>query len=113
MFEPLEQCIRNWMKQAERDESKRQDGLTALEKEELGLLRRENRMLREEREHGAAWFARDTGKIAPEISLLARVPGQRTPETRTTWWSEWSSNFRYSLWGESEANRDRQTWQQR
>ena len=65
-FEPSEQCIRNWVKQAERDEGKRQDGLTTAEKEELGRLRRENRALREERAilaKAAAWFARETGKI--------------------------------------------------
>ena len=27
-FEPSEQCIRNWVKQADRDAGKRQDGLT-------------------------------------------------------------------------------------
>ena len=65
-FEPSEQCIRNWVKQAERDSGKRQDGLTTAEKEELGRLRREVRTLREERAilaKAAAWFARETGKI--------------------------------------------------
>ena len=65
-FEPTEQCIRNWVKQADRDSGKRQDGLTTAEKEELGRLRRENRALREERAilaKAAAWFARETGKI--------------------------------------------------
>jgi transposase len=65
-FEPSEQCIRNWVKQADRDSGKRQDGLTSAEKEELSRLRREVRMLREERAilaKAAAWFARETGKI--------------------------------------------------
>ena len=65
-FEPSEQCIRNWVKQADRDGGKRQDGLTTAEKEELGRLRREVRSLREERAilaKAAAWFARETGKI--------------------------------------------------
>ena len=65
-FEPSEQCIRNWVKQAERDSGKRQDGLTTAEKDELARLRRENRALREERAilaKAAAWFARETGKI--------------------------------------------------
>jgi transposase len=65
-FEPSEQCIRNWAKQADRDSGRRQDGLTTAEKEELGRLRRENRVLREERAilaKAAAWFARETGKI--------------------------------------------------
>jgi len=67
-FEPSEQCIRNWVKQADRDSGKRQDGLTSEEKAELGRLRRENRTLREERTilaKAAAWFARETGKIPP------------------------------------------------
>ncbi len=67
-FEPSEQCIRNWVKQADRDSGKRQDGLTSAEKEEIGRLRREVRALREERAilaKAAAWFARETGKIPP------------------------------------------------
>src|SRR5881396_495412 len=66
-----EECIRNWVKQAERDGGKRQDGLTTAEKEELGRLRREVRTLREERAilaKAAAWFARETGKIPPGSS---------------------------------------------
>jgi transposase len=65
-FEPSSQAIRNWVRQAERDEGRRSDGLTTAEKEELGRLRRENRTLREERAilaKAAAWFARETGKI--------------------------------------------------
>jgi transposase len=65
-YEPSAQAIRNWLRQAERDEGKRGDGLTTAEKEELGRLRREVRTLREERAilaKAAAWFARETGKI--------------------------------------------------
>jgi transposase len=65
-FEPSEQCIRNWVKQSDRDSGTRQDGLTTAEKEELSRLRREVRTLREERAilaKAAAWFARETGKI--------------------------------------------------
>jgi transposase len=62
-FEPSAQCIRNWVRQADRDAGRRQDGLTTAEQEELRRLRRENRTLREEREilkNAAAWFARET-----------------------------------------------------
>jgi transposase len=49
-FEPSAQAIRNWVRQADRDAGRRQDGLTTAEQEELRRLRRENRALREERE---------------------------------------------------------------
>ena len=42
----------------------RSDGMTTSEREELNRLRRENRVLREEREtlsKAAAWFAQETG----------------------------------------------------
>ena len=69
-FEPTAQAIRNWMAQAERDEGRRQDGLTTTERDELQRLRRENERLREEREilkKAAAWFAQET-KAAPNGS---------------------------------------------
>ena len=65
-FECCASAIRNWVRQADRDEGRREDGLTSLELEELRRLRRENRQLREEREipkKAAAWFARETGTI--------------------------------------------------
>ncbi|HKK26472.1 MAG TPA: transposase, partial [Gemmatimonadota bacterium] len=47
-LEPSETTIRNWLRQAERDEGVRNDGPTTEEKEELRRLRRENRQLRME-----------------------------------------------------------------
>ena len=57
--------LRNWVKQAERDEGKRPGGLSGNEREELHRLRRENQTLRMEREivkKAAAFFARETGE---------------------------------------------------
>jgi transposase len=57
-FEPTVETIRQWVKQAELDEGLRSDGLTTGERDELTRLRRENRVLREEREilsKAAAW----------------------------------------------------------
>jgi len=65
-FEPSEQTIRNWVKQAELDTGQRTDGLTTEERTELRQLRRENRQLKLEREilkKAAAWFARETGAV--------------------------------------------------
>ncbi len=70
-FEPTAQSIRNWVAQADRDDGRRQDGLTTEERDELRRLRRENKTLREEREilkKAAAWFARETGSIPPKDS---------------------------------------------
>ena len=63
-FEPTAQSISNWVGQAARDQGVRKDGLTTDEKEELRHLRRENKILREEKEilrKAAAWFAEETG----------------------------------------------------
>ena len=49
-FEPSEQTIRNWVKQAELDGGQRKDGLTTAEQAELRELRRENRQLKLERD---------------------------------------------------------------
>lgn len=65
-FEPSEQTIYAWLKQAGRDDGKRADGLSTTEHEELRRLRKENRQLRQEREilaKAAAWFARETDSL--------------------------------------------------
>ncbi len=70
-FEPTAQTIQNWVRQADRDQGLRQDGLTSDEREELRRLRRENKQLRIEREilsKAAAWFARETDAIPGKSS---------------------------------------------
>src|SRR5215813_6028425 len=70
-FEPTPRTIRLWLKQAERDEGRRSDGLTTAEREELSRLRRENRQLKVEREilsKAAAWFARETKAVPSKDS---------------------------------------------
>jgi transposase len=61
-FEPTAQTIANWVKQADLDEGKRNDGLTTDDRAELAQLRRENKVLREERDilkKFAAWSAQE------------------------------------------------------
>lgn len=62
-FEPTAQAIRNWVKQDDLDQGRREDGLTTEDRAELRRLRRENKQLRMDREilaKAAAWFARET-----------------------------------------------------
>ena len=57
-----ETAVRRWVAQTDIDAARR-DGLTTAEREELSRLRRENRVLREEREilrKAAAFFAKET-----------------------------------------------------
>ena len=83
-FEPSAQAIRNWVRQADRDAGRRQDGLTTVEQEEVRRLRRENRALREEREilrKAAAWFERETwsGGGASVDQSRCGLEGQERP----------------------------------
>ena len=58
-----ESCLRNWIARADVDEG-RKDGVTTSEHEELVRLRRENRVLRMEKEilgKAAAFFATENG----------------------------------------------------
>ncbi len=49
-FEPTAQMISAWVRQADRDEGRRDDGLTSGERVELQKLRKENKRLRQERD---------------------------------------------------------------
>jgi len=70
-YEPTAHAIRNWVKQADVDEGRRDDDLVTAERDELRRLRRENERLREEREilkKAAAWFAQETEKTSKRSS---------------------------------------------
>src|SRR5262245_55643540 len=60
----------------------------------------------------AAPLSQDPAK-ARRFLGCSLVAGAKSLQPQTRWRSEWNSNFQYPLWGESEANRDRQTRQQR
>jgi transposase len=73
-FEPSGHSIRAWVAQADKNEGRREEaapGLTAVERDELARLRRENKQLRLERDilsKAAAWFARETGTLPSSSS---------------------------------------------
>jgi transposase len=70
-FEPSAPSIRAWVRQADLDEGTRTDGATSDEREELARLRRENKVLREEREilkKFAAWSVQEANRTPPKRS---------------------------------------------
>jgi transposase len=76
------EALRGWMKQAALDAGNRTDGLNTTEREDLGRLRRENRVLEQEREilvKAAACFARESATRRAGIGSSPR----RRPRTRS------------------------------
>lgn len=70
-FEPCTATIHGWIKQADRADGHRIDGLTSHERDELRRLRRENRQLRQERDilaKAAAWFAQSDATLSRSLS---------------------------------------------
>ncbi|MCM3885222.1 IS3 family transposase [Frankia sp. R82] len=88
-YGPSGQSIRNWVREASRQDDTRADEISAAEREELNRLRKENRQLREERDilRKANDFLRDgdrsdmkfalidAEKTHHSVSVLARVLG--------------------------------------
>ena len=70
-FEPCVATIHGWIKQAERDEGVRDDGLTSAERDELRRLRRENKQLRQERDI----LSKGEPLKAPLVQAQWRTPG--------------------------------------
>ena len=65
-FEPSEQTIQNWVKQADLDEGLWSDGLTTEARKEIQRLKQDVKRLWMERDipkKAAAWFARESGSI--------------------------------------------------
>jgi transposase len=72
-YEPTAQTIRSWVAEARALEQGRpKDELGVNEKEELRRLRREVKILRQEKEilkKAAIWFARESGQLPDESTV--------------------------------------------
>jgi transposase InsO family protein len=78
-FEPSAEAIRQWVKQADRDDGRRGNGLTSAERDELYRLRRENRRLRQEAE-GVLVGRKRIARLMRSAGL-AGVSRRRRPRT--------------------------------
>ena len=77
-IEPSAQAIQNWVADADRRDGRQEPklaaadaALTAMERDELARLGRDNKQLWLERDilsRAAAWFARETGVVPPGSS---------------------------------------------
>ena len=80
-FECSASTICNWVRQVERDEGRREDGLRSSDLEELRRLRREVRQLREEREILAKATAGSLGRPARYGRSLRAREGEPGPSS--------------------------------
>lgn len=65
-------AIRNWVVHGARDEGRRQDGMTSVEREKLRRLREAVKPLRSERKilaKAVAWIVRETDSIPPRLRV--------------------------------------------
>ena len=81
-FELAPQTVRNWVKQADIDGDRRNNGLTSAESEEVTKLRKRIRQLETERDilsEAASWFARETDSIPlPGLRIRESASGPLT-----------------------------------
>jgi transposase len=74
-FEPSAQTIRNWVRQADRDDGRRADGLTTEEREEVRRLRREVIQMAPKEKVSTSQSARNAAGRTPSGPAKARYDG--------------------------------------